>query len=193
MQFVDKWEAVLTKPKETFAAEKKNASFAEGAKHLAIGYGVYGLLMGITLAFLNTLYEIPGMPSLPMPFPGMAAIITTPITYIIGGIVGIAIGTGVLWIIAKLLGGQGSFTAMYYLGSLYAAPLAVLQILSIISVAGGLVSLLLLVYMLYLLTLMIKEVHGFDTTKAVLVWAIPLVLLVVLAMILISVIRPTMT
>ncbi|MFH1199451.1 MAG: Yip1 family protein, partial [Candidatus Micrarchaeota archaeon] len=181
MSFWEKWVAVLTKPKETFAAEKANASLKEGAIHLAIGYGIYGLITGILMAFAPSLFPgIPGMAA------GVTAIITTPISYTLFGVAATAILTVFMMAIAKLLSGPGGFAQMYYLGALYIAPMAILQVLTFVPTVGSLVMLLIGIYMLYLKTLMIKEVHGFSTGKAVAVWLIPsaILLIAVLAIIL---------
>ncbi|MEM2974183.1 MAG: hypothetical protein QW112_00955, partial [Candidatus Micrarchaeia archaeon] len=47
MGMLEIWKGVLTKPADTFKAEKKNATIGEGAKHLAIGYFVLGLVLGL--------------------------------------------------------------------------------------------------------------------------------------------------
>ncbi|MBU1198139.1 YIP1 family protein [Candidatus Micrarchaeota archaeon] len=165
MQFVDQWVAVLTKPKETYASEKGKSSLAEGAKHLAVAYGIMGLIYGLGIAlFSASLTVIPGAGAIAGL--GMAMIVVAPIMMAVFGIVASLIGNGIIWIIAKVLGGNGPFEQQFYLSSLYLAPIALLGLIPLVGMLAGL-------YGLYLLTLMLKEVHAFDTLKAVAVWIIP--------------------
>ncbi len=158
--YVNKWKAALMTPKETFAAEKKNASVGVGIKHFVIAYAIAGALGGILA--------------------GPMGIIGGLVIGAIAGAIGPFIGTGILWIIAKVLGGKGEFSQQYYLSALF-MPLIV--ILSSVPILGMIVGFLGGLYSLYLLTLSLKEVHSFSTMRAVAVWIIPAILAVILAFI----------
>jgi hypothetical protein len=170
--YVNKWKAALMQPKETFAAEKKNASIVAGMKHIAIGYFLTGLVMAIIVMLLPGAGVFAG------------AGIVFPIWFAISGVIGSVIGAGIPFLFAKLLGGNGTMSQQYYLISLYLAPFALLTILQVIPVVGALFGLALFVYGLYLLTIIIKEVHGLSTAKAVAAWLIPVIIVVVLMLLL---------
>ncbi|MFA6048532.1 MAG: Yip1 family protein [Candidatus Micrarchaeia archaeon] len=154
---IELWKSAVMSPKETFAKEKKNASITDGAKQLVVGGAIGGLVAG--LFTMN-----------PVAMVGMAVMgaIVAPIAMLIG--------TAVMWVIAKLLGGKGAYSTQYYVTALFAAPL---YPIAMIPVVGMLASL----YELYLAYLMLKEVHDFDSMKAIIVLAIPLVIAIVIGMV----------
>ncbi|MEK6954109.1 MAG: YIP1 family protein [Candidatus Micrarchaeota archaeon] len=149
------WMEVLQKPKDVFKAQKGKGDIGKGVMNFAIAYLIVGVIYAIF--------------AIAVPVAAVTILFST----LIGGIIGSFIGVGVLYLVAMLLGGKGSFEDMYYLLSIFAAPIT---ILGIIPFVGFLASL----YGLYLLTLAIMEVHGFDTLKAVLVWLIPAIVVGVL-------------
>ena len=168
MEMIEKWKAALMKPKETFASEKKNANLGASTKNLAIGYLVAGVLFTIGTFITN-------------PVAGVIALIISPITFLIFGLVVAFISIGVLHVIAKLLGGNGQYTQLFYLYSLYSVPII---ILSGIPFIGIILAIVLGVYGVYLETLAIKEVYGLSTSKAILVWALPgIILLIIIALV----------
>ncbi len=164
----------LTKPKEVFPSEIKNASLADGAKNWAIA----GFVGGLINALVMSLVGIGGLPATGL---NIVALLVGAITMAILAPLLNLIGHLILSFIAKLFGGTGSWTQHYYLMSLPALPVMVLTSgLNAIPFAGGFLSLLVSVYMLYLLTLAIQMSHGLTTLKAVAVWLIPTVILAVL-------------
>ncbi|MEK6843150.1 MAG: YIP1 family protein, partial [Candidatus Micrarchaeota archaeon] len=104
------WMKALTKPKETFAAQKAKLEFGVGVNFYAIALFVAGLISALSLFVFPT--------------PGVGAsasnLITVPIMNVIVGLIGAGISTGILWIIAMLLGGKGSFKQQFALQSLFA-------------------------------------------------------------------------
>jgi hypothetical protein len=89
----------------------------------------------------------------------------------------------VLFIVARLLGGKGSFGAQSYVQSLFYAPLSMVQqVLAVIPVAGRLLFALLAVYSLLLTTTSLKAAHGYSTWRAVLTWVIPILLNILIFM-----------
>ena len=180
MGMIETWMGVLTKPVETFATEKKNSSIMAGVKQYAIIFGIFGLLMGIevaAMAYIMSFFPPAGNLSFIRSL-GIAAIIVVPIIFIVGGIILTLIGVGIQFLIAKLLGGTGTFEQQYYLSSLTAMPALILSIIAgIISGLFGkvpilevIITLLLILaiglYLLYLQTKAIKEAHQFSTLKA---------------------------
>ncbi len=176
--FIEDWKDVLTKPKEVFAKRKKDASIGAAAKTYAILGGIVGLFYGLLIAFLGALFAaIPGMEFLAAL--GLVAIPIAIVLFAVLEVIGTLIGFGILYVIAKLLGGSGDFKTHYYLPSLYVLPLTVLMlVLAVIPFLGALVNLVLLFYSAYLLTMAFKEAHGLSTLKAALVWLLPVIVLV---------------
>ncbi|VVB73621.1 Yip1 domain protein [uncultured archaeon] len=160
----DMWIPALTKPAETLAkANKKKASLVDAAIVMTLAGAVCGAVVGLMAGPMG----------------------------LIGGAIGGAIatllmsllGNGVVWVMAKILGGKGEFSQQYCLYSLFGAPIAIAGVLNIVPVLGGILNGLLSLYMLYPLTLSIKEVHKLDTVKAVLAWLIPGIVLAIVAFI----------
>ena len=121
------WIDSLTKPKETFAAQKGKGTWTNAV----INYVIAGLLAGIISAVLTL-----GI--------GFLAIVTTPIAYVVGSLIGV----GILFVLAKLLGAKGDYLNLFYLLSLYAVPMAVLMMIPIVGILAGLYSLYLLYWVL---------------------------------------------
>ena len=177
MEMIEKWKAALMKPKETFASEKKNANLGASTKNLAISYLIGGFLfvIGVVITSPN-----PGIFVLILPF-AILPIIFEIIIFVIFCLVVSFIFIGVLHVIAKLLGGNGQYSQLVYLYSLYAAPISILSGIPFIGIILGIV---LGVYGVYLETLAIKEVYGLSTSKAILVWALPgIILLIIIALV----------
>ena len=158
-------ESVL-KPKETFAAQKSKASIGSAVKN----YAIAGLIMGViyfvlaltsTLASGNIMAGVTG---------GVILLIGVPVFL---GFFAI-IGTGFIFVIAKLLGGNGSYTSLLYLNSLY-SPL--IYFLSLIPFVGFLAS----IYSVYLFFLSVKESQELNSGRAAIVVAIPIILTVIIA------------
>jgi len=82
-----------------------------------------------------------------------------------------------LWLIARCLGGHGSFKAQAYLQSLFYAPLALVQqVLIGLRPAGPVAFALIATYSLVPTTTSLKAAHGLSTVRAVVTWLIPVVL-----------------
>jgi hypothetical protein len=169
LMYVDLWMRVLKTPKEAFAAEKKNADVAEGAKQLALAFAIPGLLAGLVFAFLGSLIAaIPGA-GIVAGF-GLLAIVAAPILFAVFGVVTSLVANAIAYGVSRVLGGTGTYAQQYYLGAIFTAPITIASlVLNIVPILGSLVSLLLQLYGLYLFVLSLKEAHGFDTMKAVLV------------------------
>ena len=161
----DKGYDALTNPKAAFAAEKKNSSVLKGIRELVAGAIVYILLYSIL--------SLAGGVSL-LVF-GFAAVLTFLII-----VVGVLVENVIYFIIAKLLGGKGTFKEQFYLIALFTAPLVVLTILNALPFVGIFIYALLMLYSFYPRTIAIKEAHQLSTLRAVAVWLIPLIIMSVL-------------
>jgi hypothetical protein len=95
----------------------------------------------------------------------------------------------VLFIVARLLGGKGSFGTRAYAQSLFYAPLAIVQqVLVITPVFARPLFALAAVCSLIPTTTSLKAAHGYSTLCAVLTWAAPIVLNVLAVMAVIMVV-----
>jgi len=168
------WKNAVMNPKETFVKEKANASVGIGILYYFIAFLISGLL-GMLGLFINI---------------GTAITVTGAGVVIGAAIVGsilTIIGQGILFIIAKLLGGKGTIIQQYYLVALYAAPLTILSsVISLIPLVG-LLSLLIGLYELYLLLLVLTEVHQYGMGKAALTVFLPAIIILILLVIILGV------
>jgi len=168
MSMINSWINALTKPKETFVAEKANASIGKGV----INFLIAGVITGIMTFVIGLVFSMLG--SIPVDITSVFSVVLTPI----GTIFWAFVGLGISFIIAKILGGQGSFTSLFYLVSLYAVPIALLSWIPVLNI-------LVILYSLYLFFLALKESLTLSTGKAIAVILIPIVLLGILAVILV--------
>ena len=171
--FLDVWKQVLMKPAETFKREKKNADLGEGAKHILIAGVIVGVLSVIQNAMLGT--RISAM------LGGTSGTVYTLVATPVMTLVGWLIGAGVLLLVAKMLGGKGSFNTQAWLTALYLAPVSVLAaVLALIPFVGSGLGILVWLYGLYLLTLALCETHEYGMSKAALTWLLPVIVVFVL-------------
>ena len=178
----DLWKKVITQPARTFKQQRKKANLSEGAKHIVVAgviSGVIATLLG--LAGLSAM----GMENLfGLAVWGTAGLLALVIILPIMGIIGWLINSGIFYVISLLLGGKGNYTLQSYLIALYSAPIMVITYLFIaIPILGWVILFLISIYSLYLLTLALKETHKFSTGRAVLVWLLPIIIVVVLILI----------
>jgi len=182
------WIDSLTKPIQTFKKEKNNANLFEGMMHIAIAGLITGFLSGLKMLFESTFLGMLGSTYGGLGSLGLfgaigfiASIILTPIFSVIIWL----IVSGILYIFAMMLGGKGSYTTQSYLYAIYLAPLNVIVgVFSLIPFVGGIIAILPMLYGLYLLTLVLKETHQYTLGKAVLTWAIPVIILTIILFIL---------
>ncbi|HLC69189.1 MAG TPA: YIP1 family protein [Candidatus Bilamarchaeaceae archaeon] len=91
------------------------------------------------------------------------------------------IQTGVMWVLAKILGGKGSFTSQLYHFSIVGGGLTLItSLLSLIPCLGGLIAMVLGFYYLYPVYLVYKGVHQLSSGRAIALVLLPIVLLILL-------------
>ena len=154
------WLESLTKPAVTFDSQKGNADWGHAFLNYALAGALGGLLSGLLYSSMLGLI-----------FPSAGAISFAFITGIgaVAAIAGSLLVTLVLFIFAKLLGGKGTFKAMYFCGSLFAVPLAIVYQIPFV---GWLAA----IYGLYLNVIAVRQVHGFSTARAVATVFIPAII-----------------
>jgi hypothetical protein len=92
------------------------------------------------------------------------------------------IGSGFYWLVAKLLGGTGSYEGQTYLLGTFTAPLMIVNgVISIIPIAGGCIAFLISIYTLVLTYFALKVSHDFTSGKAIVTLLIPVLIGVLLA------------
>jgi len=169
---INTWVNTITKPKETFAAEKGNASMGKAA----VNYIIAGVISGV-IAFLATLIGLSqtGSATTTAIGAGLGAlgIIVSPIVTLIGAFIGV----GIIWIFAKILGGKGTYTQLFFLVSLFAIPMAVIGLVIVIPAVGSILGLLVGLYTLYLWVIAVQSSQELSTGRAVAAVLIPIILI----------------
>ncbi len=180
MSFVDKWVAVLKNPKQTLAAERQRASISTGLGYLALSGLITGLLYGAFIfAFGNSIGIGAGA------FYGVGAFFS--VVYPLLLLVCAFILNGIIYLFARILGGQGSFSQQFYLYALALAPLQIISacvtgliFIPVVGILFWLVSLALGLAALYYQVLSIREAHQVGTGKAIAILVVPIIVLCVL-------------
>jgi hypothetical protein len=116
-------------------------------------------------------------------------IVAYPIIFVIGGF----IGSAILFVLAKILGGKGSFMEhtlglTLIAGANYATGFP-FMVLSGIPLVGGLFYLVLLplgLYVLYDQYLMVKRIHQFSSMRAALFIILPIIIAIILVVVLLG-------
>ncbi len=87
---------------------------------------------------------------------------------VVGSILGLLLSAGISHVLARALGGIGTFTQLAYAFAAYSAPASMISsAVSIIPCVGAIISLPLSVYVLFLNILAIKAVHHISWGRAV--------------------------
>jgi hypothetical protein len=193
------WKAALLQPGEpVFAGErdKPHATLTTALIWIVIGAAVaavfsflQGLLAVNTMGSMDAFFQQADLPpevaaQLSGIFSGgmmaglvgagsLMSIILTPIFFLIG--------VGILYLIARLLGGTGAYGNYAYLIATFQAPITILNaILALIPFLGGCIGFLLTIYGLVLTYYATKVAHGLTSGKAIAVVLIPLLVVLLL-------------
>lgn len=172
--------------KEQLAKEK--GTVKDGVIYLALA-SVVAIIMGIIgMVAATSLSMIGGSPNSMAMMGGslIAGIVMIVILVPLIMIVGSLIGTYIMYMIAKALGGTGSFDQQFYHMAVMGGGITVISSLfSIIPCVGDLVQLVAWVFSLYLGYLIYMSVHRVSSGKAILLTLLPTIIGVVLAVLLI--------
>ena len=148
--------------------------------------------------FMSMFAEFPGFePATAPSFEEMMFSPTASMTLsVVGGFISWVVITGILHVVAKILGGKGAFTEMLVLmgfamlPNIFQAPIGLIAIFSG-GLAGALIAIglggILAIWVLILDVLAIREAHKFSTGRAIATLVLPFVVLMVLVFILIIV------
>ena len=131
--------------------------------------------MFLAVSFFPAIYSVYGQEVMKQVIAQSGSIFTIIINPIVT-IVTYVIAIGVFFVIAKLLGGKGSFTSLFYLSSLYAVPIALISWIPYLGILA-------ILYWYYLLYLTVKESQELSGGKAAGAILIPLILAALLGLI----------
>ncbi|MBI4498270.1 MAG: YIP1 family protein [Chloroflexi bacterium] len=186
-QLFQSWATVLTQPAvATFDRERPAASLDK----VLVAILLAGLVAGVgsALGQLVLLLFLPGLVTdgerafdplfAEQMAPTAVGIVVGVIVAPLAALIGFFVWAGVLFLVAKVLGGPGDFVAHSYLLSLSAAPLTAINgVLSIIPCLALLAAIPVFIYQLVLTTLALQSAHRFTVGRAIAVWLIPVAVL----------------
>jgi hypothetical protein len=176
---VQKWINVTTKPGvASFAQELPTANWADIWISL-IGLGVLSAITGAIVAlYTNQTFSVPQAD-------GTTTTIHVPaasgVFSIIGVPLGFFIGVAILFVVAKIFGGVGTFLQQSYAMMLYYVPIQIVTaVLGLIPVFGGLAAFVLGIYEIVLSVFAIAASHRLSIGKSVAVVLIPAIVVFLL-------------
>jgi hypothetical protein len=173
LSIVETWIQALTSPTEetyTKIAKDPGASFGKAILWIFLAGLVGSLISGVLTSVFDTSF-VPFGEEL---FPGTtfyerdfgATILGSPVAGIFLVIESL-IGTGIIYVVSKMLGGIGTYERLFYTSAAYLAPLGlVTSVLGRIPIIRYL-SLVLIIYLLVLNVIANKAVMEYDWGKAV--------------------------
>ena len=172
---IEAWKSVLQEPDRVFAEQKAKAS----TKVALLWVALLGVISYATLGLVNT--------DLSMAL-GLAVfgLVFSPTMFLVS--------SGIVYLFAKLLGGNGAFREQAYLTAVAAVPIGFVSILltlfskvPVVNIAGMLALFGILFYSVYLQVKIFKLVHGLSTGRAVLALVLPGIILAILLVLLLVV------
>ena len=181
------WLSMFFHPVEAIEKDKANAGVGGVVVNAIIAGILYGIAYGIFLLLATAFSPLAGMGGIGSALMAvLVMIVICPIALVIGSF----IGSGIYYIVAKILGGKGGYMVQTYGLTLITggmiflnSPLMILVAIPCIGLVFSLVSLVVSLYALYSQYKMIKAVHSLSSGKAAAVIIIPIVIAIVLAMV----------
>ena len=176
---------MITEPEKTMLAEVKKTGFGVGLRDMLTGMLPY-LLVALAIMLLvsvaiSIVLLVVGKLGLVSPYavPALGIVAVCFAAYILLSIISWIISTAIIHLVAKVLGGKGSFGKMLGLmgtlsgaSSLFMIPVMLISIIPII----GQVAMIVSVYLVYLQYKAIRTVHGIDRNRAIATVLIPIIL-----------------
>ena len=188
-----RWQAVLLQP-----TLEKMESQKQGVNWPTVWYSLLGLALVQTVVslleragflFWNSMMSSPqlvhymqssGMRNLMAWNPGSSAL-----EAFAGAFIGFFLMTGLIYLVAKALGGAGSFLEQTYLLALIYVPLQLIaSVAGLIPGLGGLIAVAATVYMVVLLVMAIASLHQLTISTAIVVVILPVIVTVLLVVLL---------
>jgi len=173
------WILAYFHPYQRYEAEKKNADMGSSTLNLAL----VGLVHAVVTIILMALALALALPFIGLPITIVGAVMML-IAYPVGAVILGFVGSLVYYIVAKLLGGKGSFWEQTYCitlvsggVSLMMAPLNILQVVPLIGWIFSLVGMVIALYGMISQYRMIRAVHSLSQLRAIVVILVPAVLI----------------
>jgi len=169
------WIRAVTRPMlatyQKLLEEEPNPSLGTPLLWMAV-YGAI-LALGIEiLSFVTRFGEHLDITSL------LCGPIVVLITSVTGAVIGFFIGSGIHFVSAKILGGEGTFIRQSYLLAAACAPMSIISVfLVVVPLVGPFLGLISILYMLWLAVLALQAAHRFTAGRAVASVLAPLVFL----------------
>jgi len=164
--YVDTLKKVLIDPEGFYSEMPREGGYQEPLTFAAINFAIVGLLSGIIAVILRGA--------------GASSIVSTLVSAVIVGIVGLFIGGIILLIFFKIFGGTGSYEGTVRILSYSSA----VQVFAWIPAIGLIISL----YGIWLNIVGGKHVHNLTTVKSAIAVLLPLVIMMVIVIALMAVI-----
>jgi len=201
------WKNLLFEPLPTIKSEVKNASFMGGAKDVAVASLAYMIIIALYMAeYMGFFFGIALLPVLFVggtkgigacivpAIIGLLVVIALIIASSLFAVFGWLFSSGLEFLLARLLGGNGEFKVHAYLEALSNAammatlvPVMALYIIPCFLLCIGIIAqpfmIALSLYSLYIRYLIVKQVHNLPRNKAIAAVVIPVVVFFVLAVI----------
>lgn len=173
--YTQRWQAVITgRNVPAFDAQLPSANW----QAVWIGLAILGLVRGVTSAIgaafasavtINNHVYLPSSPASSF-FSGL-----------FGVFIGFFIGVGILYLIARLFGGIGSFLGYAYLISLFYVPLGIVSaVFGLLPIIGAIIGLLIGIFEVYLAIQATASAHRLPMDRATWVVLIPVIIAFVL-------------
>ncbi len=176
------WVTAYFHPYQAYGKEKKNSELGKAVSTFAL----IGLVEAVATIIMMALVLAFALPIVGIPFTIVGAIIMLiayPITSVIGGFV----VSCLYFVLAKVLGGKGSFMEQTYCMALVSggvvlmmAPFNILQAIPIIGGIFGLAGLVVALYGIISQYRMIRAVHSLSQLRAIVVLVVPAILIIAL-------------
>jgi len=164
----------VTQPKDEGYRQIVNdpgASLGKAVLWLAVSGFLGGLFTGfVSWIFGTSAFDMVSQYTdydIPRTSGSFLSVVTNPIGGAIGAIIGAFLLVGLIHLVSKMLGGEGSFEKMFYASAAFTAPLGlVTSVLNAIPFIRCL-TIFVSIYILVLTVIANKVVYGYDTGKAV--------------------------
>ena len=175
-------------------AEKKNANTMKGVKTFALAGVIVGLLMalGMIVGGVNIFGATPGFGGVITGL-GIVALVVLPIVFAILVVLSTLIVSAIIHVIAKILGGQGTFAEFYYLYSRLAIPTIIIGllffVLGLIPIVGlivGLISFIWNLYMIWVFIILVSVAYNVSKVKAFIILLVPAIIMFILFVVVIG-------
>ena len=174
------WLSAYFHPYQAYGKEKKNS----GAGSAAGTFALIGLVQAVVAIIVMALVLALTLPVVGVPFTIVGAIMML-IAYPIASVIGGVLGSVVYFIMAKIVGGKGSFWEQTYCMALVNGGVVLMMlpfnVLQIIPLLGWIFSLLGLAVALYGIIShyrMIRAVHELSQLRAILVLIVPTIVII---------------